>query len=456
MLFVTAPAGRSHRRAFIVGACVGSLLTACTNTTDPGSRQAITELTGPATINVVRGFPTKALIAIKRSSTFAGDVQLAAQGLPAGLLVSFAPSVLGSTAAFSEMTVSALFSMPPGNYSFAVRASGEGVDSRTITLPVMVTVPAITVAASSGNATVVQGSTHAVPISITREGGFTGIVGLAVLGLPAGVTATFSPPALASDATTSTLTLSAPLTAQTGVTNVTLRASAQGLADMTVPLQVTVAPATTPAILVSAAPPFLQVDGGQSVETVLSLQRFAGFDGAVSVSVDGLPANLTMAATPFAAGSNTTILQISANEQEFGGTYQLTVRASGTGIQEASTGLAVQTRPMPTFSLVFEPATGPTTSTALTINRGGSATLPRLRIVRVSAYDLPVALSIMDVPAGVTTNLPTTIPSSTTSQAFFIEINVASDAVPGEYTLTVRGQTTTPFIREVSIVLTVN
>lgn len=397
------------------------------------------------------------MVSIKRSSAFDGTVQLTAEALPAGMLVSFAPSSLSGTATMAEMTISALPAISAGGHNFMVRASGEGVESRTTTVSVMVTVPAITVTTPTTTVDVAQGSAQAVPVTITRDGGFTGIVGLSVLGLPAGVTATFAPAAIESGATRSTLTLSSALTAQQGVKTVTLRASSQGIADKTIPMHVTVTPATTPAILLAATPPFLQVDGGQFVETELTLQRFAGFDGAVSVSLDGLPANLTATASTFAAGSNTTTLRITAGEQEPGGTYQLVLRASGTGIQEASTGLAVQTRIMPQFGLLFDPAmpgSGFRTSVPMTINRGSSAAI-LLRISRVSQYDLPVALSISGVPSGVTTNLPTTIPSSTTSQNFEITINVAASTIQGAYTLVIRGQTST-FTREVTIELTVN
>jgi uncharacterized membrane protein len=184
----------------------------------------------------------------------------------------------------------------------------------------------------------------------------------------------------------------------------------------------------------------------------LTLQRFAGFDGAVYVSVEGLPASLTATVDPFAAGSNTTTLQISASEQEFGGTYQLTVRTEGTGIQQASTGLAVEARPMPQFHLFFP--SPPRTSLPVTITRGANATIP-LAINRVSEYSLPVSLSVMGVPPGVTRNLPTTIPSSTTSQTFDIAISISADAVPGVYAVTIRGEAST-FTRDVTIALTVN
>lgn len=459
MLSALHRARRAFVRTGIVAIACVSVSTACSNNADPVSPRGITELTGPSTaVSVGQGFSTKSVVSIKRSSAFDGTVQLTAEALPTGMLVSFAPSSLSGTATLAEMTINAMSTLSPGAHTFTVRASGEAVESRTVTVSVMVTVPAITVAAASTTPTVMQGATQQIPITITREGGFTGIVGLSVLGLPAGVTAAFAPATIESGATTSTLTLSSALTVQPGVKTVTLRASSQGIADKTIPMEVTIAPTTTPAVLLSANPPFLQLDGGSSGETVLTLQRFAGFDGAVEVSLDGLPATLTATITPFAAGSNTTSLRITVSDQELNSNYQLTVRGTGVGIQQASTGLAVQTRLMPQFNMSFPsglPLTPATLTLPVTINRGAAAVIP-LSISRASQYDLPIALTMAGTPLGVTTNLPATVSSSPTSQTFNITVNVAADAVPGVYNLRVRGETTTPMVREVTIVLTVN
>ena len=451
----------SSRRTSLVAAICGSMLIACSDTTDPNVGRAITELKGPtAAVSVGQGFSTKSIVSIRRSSSFTGAVTLTAVGLPQGLLVSFAPATLDGVSELSEMTISALSTLAPGAHSFTLRASGDGVEAKTLNVQVNVTLPAITLAVQTTTANVAQGSTQAIPLTITREGGFTGIVGLAVLGLPAGVTATFSPAALQPGETASTITFSAPLSVQPIARTVTLRATAQGLADKTVPIELNVVPTTTPAVLISAAPPFLQVDGGQFVETTLTLQRFAGFDGAVTVAVEGLPATLTATVTPFATGSNTTTLRINASQQATTATYQIMVRASGAGIEEASSGLAVQTRIMPQFGLVFfDPSAPPLeafrTSQPVTINRGAAATLPQLEINRVSQFDLPIALSRTGVPSGVTTNLPSSLPGTTTSQDVIITINVSADAIPGVYTMTVQGQAG-PIVRQVTIVLTVN
>ena len=448
------------RRTGLAAAMCGSMLMACSDATDPNAGRAITELNGPtAAVSVGQGFSTKSIVSIRRSSSFTGAVTLAAVGLPQGLLVSFSPATLDGVSELSEMTISALSTIAPGAHSFTVRASGDGVEAKTLNVQVNVTLPAITLVAQTKTANVAQGSTQAIPLTITREGGFTGIVGLAALGLPPGVTATFSKPALQPGETESTLTLSAPLTAQTGAKSVTLRATAQGLADKTVPIDLTIGPATTPAVLVSAAPAFLEVVSGQTVETTLTLQRFAGFNGAVDVTLEGLPVQLTASADPFAPGSNTTLLRVTARDEPagspfFGGSYQLSVRANGQGVQQASAGLAVTVRLQPQFTLFFSGGSSQTSSSVVTLTRGSNLSV----VLNISRFQFsqPVSLTITGLPAGVTANLPTTIPASSAAQAFTIELNAAGGVVPGAYTVVIRGESAPAPARNALIFLTVH
>jgi hypothetical protein len=453
--------GRTHRailRVTFAAMCCLAALPACTGTTDPDNTKSITQLNGPAAaVSVGQGFSTKTIISIKRSSAFDGVVQLSADGMPQGLLVSFAPATLSSTAELSEMTISALSTVAPGAHTITVRASGEGVATRTLAVLVMVTVPTISVTAST-SVSVAQGSTQNIPITIARDGGFTGIVGLSVLGLPAGVTATFAPPVIESGATTSTLTLSAPLTVQTGLTNITLRASAQGLADKTVPMQLTVGPATSAAILLSASPAFVEVVSGQTVETVLTLQRFAGFTGAVDVTVDGLPVQLTTTADPFAPGSNTTTLRITARQEPpgspyLGGTHQLSVRATGQGVQQAAVGVAVTVGLQARFNLFFSGGNQQTV-TQVTLTRGANVSVG-MGVSRF-VFSQPIAMTITGLPAGVTTNLPLTIPASTEAQSFAVELSATANTVPGVYNLVIRGESAPAPARTATILLTVN
>lgn len=114
---VTRGVQRALLSVTVVAFCCAHALAACSDPIDPAAVSAITELTGPATaVSVARGFSTKTIVAIKRSSAFDGDVQLTAEDVPQGMLVSFAPATLSSTATLSEMTINALSTIAPGGH----------------------------------------------------------------------------------------------------------------------------------------------------------------------------------------------------------------------------------------------------------------------------------------------------------------------------------------------------
>jgi hypothetical protein len=79
--------------------------------------------------------------------------------------------------------------------------------------------PDFTMSSSPASLAVSQGGTASSVITISPSGGFTGSVALSASGLPAGVTASFSP---ATATKTSTLTLSASATAATGTAMITI------------------------------------------------------------------------------------------------------------------------------------------------------------------------------------------------------------------------------------------
>ncbi len=432
-------------RPTLLTACLAAALTACSSTTDPAPR-GITELSGPpAALSVAKGFSVKSLMAIRRSADFEEVVNLTAEALPQGISVSFSPSSLTGTATLSEMAINTFAAVTPGTHTFTVRASSDGYESKTFAVTVNVTVPTIDVAASITSPDLAQGESLSIPITVTREGGYTGVVGLTVTGLPAGVTATFTPPAVASSENTSTLELSARLSANLSTTTITLRASAQGLPDKTASLELAVVPATTPAILMAAVPPFLEVGIGNFVETELTIQRFAGYNGAVNVTVSGLPDNLTATAEPVASGSNTTTLRIGTGTAQIAERYDLTVRATGDGIKEATTGIAVTTVQTPHFLVRFVEwiyisgirFSSWQTSIDASVARGTGTTMV-MTVGRNAGYTAPVSLSVSGVPPGVVVTVPPIDTAVGTSQ-FEIEVSATTEAAPGVYTVLITG-----------------
>lgn len=403
------------------------------------------ELSGPPFgLQVLQGFASKTIVGIHRISQFSGPVQLSATGLPQGMLVSFSPTTLAEPAELSEMTVSALWSLPAGPYSITVRASGKGIESRDITVNVTVTVPTISIAAATDAITLAQGEATEIPLTISRGGGFEGDAGLSILGLPPGVTAQITPSVLEHGMTTSILTLTAILATETGDSPLTLRASSQGIGEVIQPLQLTIVPATKPAILVAPTPAFIAVVPGGSASSSVSIRRFGGFDGAVYLTVDGAPTGVTSTEPPPTAAATEAQLGIATSVCVPSGLYQLTLRASGIGIADATAGMTLQVRQLASgqYNLAFVIPSSPETSCLkllpVTVNRGGSATLDMVALRY--GFNNPIVLSTPGVPPGVTLILPDTLENVTASiQPFSAQLTVDAGAAPGTYPIAIVG-----------------
>jgi hypothetical protein len=100
--------------------------------------------------------------------------------------------------------------------------------------------PDFALTASPTTVSVAQGGTKSTTISTTVSGGFNSAVSLSASGLPAGVTAAFSPTSIAAPGSgSSTLTFTASSTATTGTSTVTINASGGGVSHST-PVSLTV------------------------------------------------------------------------------------------------------------------------------------------------------------------------------------------------------------------------
>jgi len=111
--------------------------------------------------------------------------------------------------------------------------------------------PNFTMSASPSSVSVTQGGSGTSAVSTTVSGGFNSAISLSASGLPAGVTASFSPASIAAPGSgSSTVTFTASSTATTGTSTVTINASGGGLShSTTISLSVTAAGGTTTQII---------------------------------------------------------------------------------------------------------------------------------------------------------------------------------------------------------------
>ena len=98
----------------------------------------------------------------------------------------------------------------------------------------------IQVAVSPATLTVPQGGSGSVTAQLTRGGGFTGDVTLAVTGLPTGVTTTITPPQLSATLSSATINVAVAATVSAGNYTATVTGTAQGVGQATATYQLTV------------------------------------------------------------------------------------------------------------------------------------------------------------------------------------------------------------------------
>ena len=149
----------------------------------------------------------------------AQTVALSASGLPTGASASFAPASV-TAGGSSTMTITTTGSTPAGTYPITV--TGTGTSSvRTTSFSLVVAAADFSVSVNPSAVAVGRGTSTATSVATVAVGS-PQTVRLSVVGLPAGVTASWSPTSVTAGAS-STLTLRASATATIGNSTVTVR-----------------------------------------------------------------------------------------------------------------------------------------------------------------------------------------------------------------------------------------
>ncbi len=298
-------------------------------------------------------------------------------------------------------------------------AGGEGSASAAL----------VEAAATSGNLTV----------TITRTGGFTGAVNIAVEGLPTGVTANTA--TIAAGATSTSLTISAGATASAGSQNFTVRGTGTGVTARTANVGLTVnAP---PSIGIALQPSTVSVGQGGTGNTNLNITRNGSFTGAVNLTSSGAPAGMTVAFNPASATGASSAITITVGGAVPTGNHQVTITATGAGVANVTTVLTVTvTAPVPAISLSLNPSTVP-------VQQGQSGT-SALTIARTN-FTGAVTLAATGAPAGMTVSFN---PSNTTTSASTVTIDVGGAVATGNHQVTINATGTG--VTQASTILTVS
>ncbi|HEY0929387.1 MAG TPA: hypothetical protein VGE27_05665 [Gemmatimonas sp.] len=383
----------------------------------------------PATVSVARGASATTTVTLTRGGNYTGAVQLTTSTtLPSGVAVTFNPASLSSATTTSVATITASATATGG--AVQIIASGPGVTNATANVTVEVPTPSITFTATPATASITQGASQNIGLTIERAGGFTGAVTVAATGLPTGVTAPNV--TIAAGATTGTMVLTASATAPAvSATAVTLAASGTGVTTQNRTVTLTVTSATANGFSLTAVNPALSITAGQTRTTDITLNRTGTFTGAVALTVDGAPAGVTatVAPTSIATGANSATLSVVTTAAAVPSTFNLTITGAGTGVTpNPTTTVAVTIAAAPGISVA---TSQPTVTTAAGTSGGATITLTRL-----GGFTGDVALTTTGAPAGVTpTFSPATLTAATPTSA--LSFTVASTVAPNTYPIVV-------------------
>lgn len=321
--------------------------------TQPGPTPSISISVSPASASVVQGGSTQTTVTLTRAGGFTGAVAYSVDGAPAGVTGTVS-DVQNSSA---TVTIQVAATVAPQSYTLTVRASATSVSAASATFQLTVTaLPSIALSLSpAGGISVEQGrADNSKTVNITRVN-YVEPVTLTAEGLPNGVTASFSSnpvsgaSALLSVIASAGAALGGPVTA-------TIRATGPGnlSASTTVQITVTAAPSFTLAFTPSPATVSVPV-GTQDNSKSVTITR-TNFTGAITLSAEGLPNDVTAAfATNPVTGSSTVLTLTAAPTAVVAGPITVTIRgtgpAPGGGAIEASTVIAL-TIDLPIFTMV--------------------------------------------------------------------------------------------------------
>jgi uncharacterized membrane protein len=349
-------------------------------------------------------------------------LNMAITGAPQGVSIAASPATVTPGSAQSTVTISTAANAPAGSYTFHLTATGGGL---SLSVPISLTInpaPTFTMNLSSTSLSVLQGTSAHVTITTARVGAFNSAVALSVTGMPAGITASFSPGSIAAPGNgTSTLTMQVGATADSY--HLTVKAVG-GNVTQTAALTLTVTGA--PGFSLQAAPSTINALASGSASTNITAIAVNGFTPTVVLSVSGVPSGATVNLSP---------QQISGN----GGTTTLNVQTAGSAIPGAytigitATGGNVTAR-VPVVLNIGKLTVTPA-ATVLTVKHGSSGSVAIDTRV-TGSYIGSVTLSATGLAKGVTATFsPSSIANAATGTST-LTLTTASTTAPGAYPIT--------------------
>ncbi|MBY0508343.1 MAG: S8 family serine peptidase [Bryobacteraceae bacterium] len=318
----------------------------------------------PSNLSIIPGETATTRIDVQQLFGLTGSVTLSVTGLPAGVTPLILPgTVTGSGSAMLSFAVDP--STVRGTYAVMVNGVDSAGTTNSVRLSLAIFAPEFALSGSS-TAQLSSLAPLSLPVSVASIGGFNGVVQLAASGLPAGVTASFTPPTVTGSGF-STMTLTASPQATVGNTTITVQGASGALVrTMTIALSV-VAP---PDMSVTLSPAVLNLAPGGPGSTDVTIVPLTRFTSGVTLSAAGLPPGFTATFSPstLPTTSGTSTLSVVAAANATPGSYPVSVQATaGTLVRTATLQLNVVALPVLTVTLPATVDVGATTAVNITL-----------------------------------------------------------------------------------------
>ena len=297
----------------------------------PGGLAGFAFVASPTSVSIVQGGNGTSTITVTALNGFSGSVTLVASGLPSGVTATFNPNTTTST---STLTLKASATAATGTAMVSITGtSGSLTASTTIALAVSESsVGSFTLTAAPKTLTVAAGGSTTSAITIKPGGGFAGSATLNAIGLPSGVTASFSANPAASS---STLTLLAGATASAGTTTVTITGTSGSLTASTA-IKLTVTKSSAGNFTLTVSPKAVTVAEGSNGTSTITIKPAKGFAGSVALSASGLPSGVKASFSP-AKATSTSTLTLKASKSATVGKSTITITGTSGGLSHTAT-----------------------------------------------------------------------------------------------------------------------
>jgi len=387
-------------------------------------------------VSVTQGSSGTVSITLTATSGFSAPVTLSASGMPTGVTVNFSSTTLTANAPVTA-TITVAATRPAGNSTITIIGNGAGL-TRTTAVGLTVTTPIFLLSANSASVTTYKtGIAGTTRVTTAGGPGFKSSIAFSVSGLPAGVTASFSPSTIAAPGNgSSTLTLTASASAVAGTYSPVVTAKG-GNYTSTQSLSLVV---EVPTFYVASDVTSATVSTGSYTQVKLTTGAGTGFKSSITFTTSGLPKGATASFSPSSIaspGNGMSTMKISAATTTPAGNYTVTVTAKGGSATATQT--VNLTVVVPYFTLALSNSSVnvvPGTSVPLTLTTGAA-----------NGFKSSIVLSVIGLPTGVTASFSPTSIASPGNGSSTLTLKASATAVLGSKAVTVKatgaGQTQT-------------